>query len=289
MSVAIETPAATWGYAPGNPVVPGLRAWARLGGGRRCETWLAWSQDMWSPVVVKLPRPDHLSDPATRADLAQEAEMMGALSHPAVQRLYAANLDADPPHLVFEYVEGPTLADSLAQEGPLAPGEAAQLGLQVAGALRYLHGHRVVHLDLKPDNICLRDGRPVLIDFGIARRPGQRRRTGAPRGSPPYMAPEQCLGGPAVPATDLFALGAVLFEAVTGQRAYHPRRDGTGWWYPQLAGSQPRRAPGPLGGVIRWLIQADPANRPPDADAALKSLAVALPAGEDPPWPPWSD
>src|SRR5205823_4670951 len=111
----------------------------------------------------------------------------------------------------------------------------------------------------------LRDGRPVLIDFGIARRPGQRRRTGAPRGSPPYMAPEQCLGGPAVPATDLFALGTVLFEAVTGQRAYHPRREGTGWagrrgdawawWYPQLAGIHPERAPGPLGGVIRWLIQ----------------------------------
>ena len=289
MSILVDSPRTSWGYEPGGPLVPGLRAWAALGGGRRCETWLAWSTERWCPVVVKLPRPDHLTDPATQAELAQEAQIMATLAHPAMQRLYAANLDADPPHLIFEYVEGPSLSTSLVEEGRLGPAEATQLGLQIAGALRYLHGTGVVHLDLKPDNICLRDGRPVLIDFGIARHRGQRRGTGATRGSPPYMAPEQCTGSPAVPASDLFALGAVLFEVLTGQRAYHPRREGSGWWYPQLSGPHPERVPGALGAVIDLLLRPDPDARPPDAEAVLKSLAVTLPADEEPPWPAWSD
>ena len=78
-------------------------------------------------------------------------------------------------------------------------------------------------------------------------------------------------------------------SSLTGRRAFHPRREGTGWWYPQLAGIQPERAPGPLGGVIRWLLQPDPEHRPGDADEVLRSLAVALPAGEEPPWPAWTD
>src|SRR5947209_232034 len=146
------------------------------------------------PVVLKLPRPDLVADPPARADLANEARVAAGLAHPGVQRLYAAAVHADPPHLLFEYVEGPTLEDSVAREGPLDPVDVVLLGMQLAGTLRYLHGRHVVHLDVKPSNVCLRDGRPVLIDFGIARPAGTTRPPGAPVGSAPFMAPEQCRG-----------------------------------------------------------------------------------------------
>jgi serine/threonine protein kinase len=204
-----------------------------------------------------------------------------------VQRLYAANLDADLPYLMSEYVEGPTLDTSVAQDGPLEPAEAVLLGMQLAGALRYLHGRDVVHLDLKPSNVCLRDGRPVLIDFGVARRVGASRRTGAPRGSAPFMAPEQCREEPATPAADLFALGAVLFEAVTGEHAFHPRRLGAEWLYPQLAGVLPRPLPGELGDLVGRLLQPSPDRRPGDASAVLRALSGALPPGAEPLWPDW--
>jgi len=162
MSV-VELTRTGWGFAPGDTIVSGLRAWACLGGGRRCESWLAWSMAWWMPVVLKLPRPGLVDDPETRADLAHEAGVTAGLAHPGVQRRYHAVLDAAVPYLLSEYVEGPTLDVSLDQDGPLEPAEVALLGMQLAGALRYLHGRGVVHLDLKPSNVCLRAGRPVVI------------------------------------------------------------------------------------------------------------------------------
>jgi len=285
----VEATRTGWGYAPGDVVGPGLRAWARLGGGRRCETWLVWSTAWWMPVVMKVARRELVEDPLTRADLAHEAQVTAGLAHPGVQRLYAAAVHADPPHLLFEYVEGPTLETSLTEAGPLEPVEVLLLGMQLAGTLRYLHGRGVVHLDVKPSNVCLRDGRPVLIDFGIARPAGTLRRSGAPRGSTPFMAPEQCRDAVAVPASDLFALGTLLFEAATGEHAFHPRRDGDGWWYPQLDGAGPGRLPGPLGDVVAALLDPEPSRRPADATAVLRSLAAALPPGVPGLWPDWLD
>ena len=159
--------------------------------------------------------------------------------------------------------------------------------MQLSGTMRYLHAQGVVHLDLKPSNVCLREGRPVVIDFGITRPVGTLRRPGAPRGSAPYMAPEQCRDEPASPATDLFALGALLFEAATGEHPFHPRRQAGGWQYPQLTGVVPRRLPGPLGTVIGQLLHPLPAGRPADATAAMWALARTLPPGAVRLWPAW--
>src|SRR5438552_2866946 len=136
----VELTRTGWDFAPGDTIVRGLRAWAFLGGGRRCESWLAWSESWWMPVVLKLPRLGLVDDPETRADLAHEAEVTAGLAHPGIQRRYAAVLDISVPYLLSEYVEGPTLAASLEQDGPLGPAEVALLGMQLAGALRYLHG-----------------------------------------------------------------------------------------------------------------------------------------------------
>jgi serine/threonine protein kinase len=234
-------PELSWNWSPGHELAPGLLAWALLGDGRRCETWLAWDLGRWCPVAVKLPRPG--SSAGAVAALAQEAQVAGPVAHPGIRRLLESRLDQPLPHLVFEYVEGPTLDDALADDGPFHPVDVLLTGMQLAAALGHLHGRGLAHLDVKPGNVVLREGRPVLIDLGLARPVGQAPAGRHRRGSPPWMAPEQVRRLPASPGMDLFALGAVLFELATGTQAFEPRDDGpAGRRGP--AGPRPVRPPG---------------------------------------------
>jgi serine/threonine protein kinase len=175
----VVEPERSWSWSPGHELAPGLLAWALLGDGQRCETWLAWDVGRWCPVAVKLPRPAPASPSprpaaATRAvaALAREAQVAGPTAHPAIRRLLESRLDQPLPHLVFEYVEGPTLDDALADEGPFHPIDVLLVGMQLAAALGHLHDRGLAHLDVKPGNVVMRDGRPVLIDLGLARPVG---------------------------------------------------------------------------------------------------------------------
>jgi eukaryotic-like serine/threonine-protein kinase len=231
-------PEPSWDWPHGHELAPGLLAWALLGDGRRCETWLAWDLGRWCPVVVKLPRPGQGARAV--AGLAQEAAVAGSTAHPGIRRLLEVRLDRPLPHLVFEYVEGPTLDDALAEDGPLHPVGVLLTGMQLAAALGHLHRRGLAHLDVKPGNVVLRDGRPVLIDLGLARPVGEAPPGGHRRGPPPWMAPEQVRRRPASPGMDLFALGAVLDELATGTQAFDPADDGPpGRRWPQLAGPPP--------------------------------------------------
>jgi serine/threonine protein kinase len=288
-------PEPSWNWPPGHELAPGLLAWALLGDGRRCETWLAWDVGRWCPVAVKLPRPGGTTRAV--AALAQEATVAAATAHPGIRRLLSSRLDRPLPHLVFEYVEGPTLDDALATDGPFHPIDVLLTGMQLAAALGHLHDRGLAHLDVKPVNVVLRDGRPVLIDLGLARplgqAPGRHR-----RGSPPWMAPEQVRREPASPAMDLFALGAVLFELATGTQAFDPADGGPPerrW--PQLAASAPPASsrnpevPDALDRAVAALLAPDPADRPASAAQVLALLARALPADaaeEDRLWPDWA-
>jgi eukaryotic-like serine/threonine-protein kinase len=282
----------SWARLAGEELAPGLRAWALLGDGRRCETWLAWCQRRWTPVAVKLPRPDQVT-PRSRRALAREARALRPFSHPSIQRLLEARLDDPVPCLVFEYIEGPTLASLLDRRGPLAPGDVIRLGLQVGAVLHYLHGSGVAHLDVKPENLAVRGGRAVLLDFDLARPLGQADGKGRLRGSAPYMAPEQIGRAPATPAMDLFALGATLYEAATDDLAFQAHRSGDEPCYPQLTGppaslrSLNPAVPVALERAISTLLAPDPSARPPSAAAAMKLLAGALPRGEEGLWPRW--
>jgi serine/threonine protein kinase len=286
-----------WSFAEGDEIAPGLRAIALLGDGRRCETWLAWDAARWGAVAVKLPHPGGDAGGAAAAALAREHRAAARVAHPGVRRLLDARLDAAPPHLVFEYLEGPTLAHVLDEDGPLDAVDVVLVGTQLAAALAYLHDALgIAHLDVKPGNAVLRDGRAVLIDLGIARPVGEAPPDGKLRGSPAYMAPEQLRREPAAAATDLFALGLVLYELLTGVAPYddvdaEPGRE------PQLLG-RPAKLPGDrspdvppgLDEVIRRLLDPDPPGRP-TAREALAGLAAALPddlAPEDRPWPAWA-
>lgn len=283
----------SWSFVPGDEIVPGVHAWALLGDGRHCETWLAWNVCLWSAVTIKLPRPNRI-DERTRSALRREAQAVSSLLHPGIQRLLEADCDGDLPYLVFEYVEGPTLAEMLDEKGGLNRVEVIRLGMQIAAALHYIHGKGIVHGDVKPGNVVLRDGRAVLIDFDIARAIGEGGAGMKARGSARYMPPEQIQGEPGAASWDLFALGATLYEAATDVIVFDFDEKLEGFVHPQLT-----RRPAPLRSInaaipekldraVLSLLEADPQRRPPTAMAALSLLAGALPKKEQCLWPRWA-
>ncbi|MGH2719885.1 MAG: serine/threonine-protein kinase [Actinomycetota bacterium] len=291
---------ASWAYAEGDPIAPGLRAWACLGGGKRFETWLAWDTRRWAPVTVKLPRPDRV-DELSREALADEARYCSRVRHPSIQRLLDVAVDPEAvdapagtlPHLVFEYVEGPAIPELVGEE-PLGPGDVCRLGMQVAAALHHLHGAGLVHRDVKPANVVVAEGRPVLIDFDLTCEAGYRSRSGgAAAGSALYMAPDQILGVSASPAMDVFGLGTVLYESATSHRAFDWLPGEGDDVYPTLIRRpEPPSAivagvPPSLESVILALLEPDPADRPATARAVLGLLAGALPPEEEATWPGW--
>jgi serine/threonine protein kinase len=288
----------SWACEVGEELVPGAWAWALLGDGRRCETWLAWSRHHWTAVAIKLPRPDQVNQRSRRA-LAREANAVLPLAHPSIQRLLDARLEDPVPHLVFEYIEGPTLARLLDDRGALPTGDVVRFGLQICAALHYLHELGIAHLDVKPENVAVRDGRAVLLDFDLARSFGKRESgsrpnsSGRPRGSPPYMAPEQVRRAPASAAMDLFGLGATLYEAASDRLAFEPTGKSGEVSYPQLEGSPPPirsfkpSIPSALDRAITALLAPNPAARPATALEAMGLLVEALPKHQVGLWPRW--
>lgn len=173
-------------------------------------------------VAVKLLRQEATSE-ADRARFTTEARTLAQLSDPGLVTVLDAGTSDDHPYLVMELVEGTNLAATL-EAGPLGRGEAARILRVVAEALSYAHAQNVVHRDVKPGNVLVgHDGRVKLADFGIARLVGDAIRhtaTGTTIGTVSYLAPEQVAGGELTQAVDIYALGLVLLEAVTGERAF---------------------------------------------------------------------
>lgn len=282
-------------YRPGECICEGLFAWERLGAGTRTECWLAWSVPLWSHVVVKLPHDDHIGDRRAAIRLWRESRTLRQLAHPGVQRLLEDGHRHHVPHLVLEYVEGPTLATLLDDDGPLAPGDVVRLGMQLAACLHYVHGRGLVHLDLKPGNVVLREGRAVLLDFDITRPASHPAPRGRPHGTRAYMAPEQCLRAPADPRMDLFALGTVLYELATGRAPFERDLSDEACEFPQLV-MAPARAqviqpslPAAVDVAIHALLEKDAKRRPQTALETLGLLAAALPRGDDATWPAFVD
>jgi serine/threonine-protein kinase len=144
---------------------------------------------------------------------------MGKLDHPGIAKVIPAP-EKSRAYAVMEYLEGETLYDILERTRPLPVCEALQLASRLCDILDYMHRHDVVHRDLKPGNIMISDdGRPHIIDFGIAKGPAME--PFMLMGTPEYMAPEQMQGDRVDARTDVYSLGAVLYESVTGARPFH--------------------------------------------------------------------
>ena len=219
---------------------------------------------------------------AARARVLREARAAARLNHPGAVTLYDVVQDRGGTFIVMELVEGPTLAELVRTQGPLAVERVAEIGAQVASALEAAHAAGIVHRDVKPGNVMVGErGRAKLADFGIASLQGdpQLTSTGLVIGSPAYMAPEQARGEESGPAADFWALGATMFYAVEGAP---PFDRGTSIATLAAVVNDPPRAPrraGPLTGLITALLAKDPADRPsgPKVRAWLHWLMVVTP------------
>jgi eukaryotic-like serine/threonine-protein kinase len=195
----------------------------RIAAGGMGSVYRAVDETLGREVAVKALRRELADDPTFLERFRREARAAAGLSHPGVAGVYDYGELDGQPFIVMELVEGETLAERLAARGRLPWREAFAIGEQVAAALAAAHAHGLVHRDVKPANILLgRDGRAKVTDFGIAQaaQTTTLTRTGVVLGSANYVAPEQAKGGHVGPAADLYSLGCVLFEAVTGETPY---------------------------------------------------------------------
>ncbi len=191
-----------------------------LGTGGMGDVHRAWDTRLSRFVAVKLFRSSLDAVSVRRFD--SEVRTLAALSHPGLVSVYDAGTDGDSPFVVLQLVEGRTLHNRIG-DGPLSPEEVRSLGARLADALAYVHAHDVVHRDVKPSNILLdTDGHAYLADFGLARLTGATRltSTGEMMGTAAYLAPEQVRGKNLGFPVDVYALGLVLLECLTGYREY---------------------------------------------------------------------
>jgi serine/threonine-protein kinase len=198
---------------------------ALLGEGAMGSVYRARQLNVDRPVALKLLRPDAAGGPEAIARFREEMRATSRIEHPNTIRLYDSGEHAGRLFLVMELIDGPTLRRVIDKEGPQPLSRALHIGLQIANALGAAHDRGIVHRDLKPDNIMLVDvygnGDFVkVVDFGIAKSLDQLRPhltvTGTVIGTPAYMAPEQAAGEPPDLRTDLYALGIILYEMVSG-------------------------------------------------------------------------
>jgi serine/threonine-protein kinase len=196
-----------------------------LGRGGMAEVYKARHPELDRVVAIKILHPFFTDDPGFVERFRREARAAAVLRHPNIVQVHDFDVTEDGLYyMVQEYVEGVPLDQYLkARGGPLPPAEAALLFHQIASAVQQAHEQGTIHRDIKPGNILVdRKGQAYLTDFGIAQMVGASRLTasGAATGTPAYMAPEQVRGRDIGPATDIYALGVVLYEMITGMTPY---------------------------------------------------------------------
>jgi serine/threonine-protein kinase len=234
-------------------------------------------------VAIKEMLADPNRDKESVSRFRREALALAAFRHQNIVTLYDLVEKNDVLFMVMEFVDGPTLHE-LIKEGPLPPEVGAAIAARIAGALEHAHFRRIIHRDLKPANVMLtKSGDVKLMDFGVAKDVGLEALTaqGMAVGTPSYMSPEQVTGAPVDGRTDLFALGVLLYEALSGGRPFLGRnagevfariRDGE---YTPLSKVAPH-VPKPLADIVKRALEVRPDDRFPNAAAMRRELEAFL-------------
>jgi serine/threonine protein kinase len=273
---------------PENPLLAQrYRLLTEVGRGGMGTVWHARDEVLGRDVAVKeVILPHGFSDEEREVQhkrTFREARTAARLSHPGVVTVYDVVEEDGRPWIVMELIRARSLHEQIKQDGVLSPLEVAEIGRQMAGALRVAHEAGVLHRDVKPSNVLVSGSRAVLTDFGIARAQSDATltQTGMLIGSPAYIAPERARGRVAVPASDLWSLGVTMYAAVEGKSPFE-RPDAMASLVAVLT-DDPEPAPnaGPLRPIIDGLLRKDPAERL-TVDQVASMLDRILTAGAEP-------
>src|SRR3954468_2059840 len=270
---APATPRADFSLAVGDRLGE-LTVIGHLARGRLTELYQVWSNRHWCALTAKVVAAEHMQRGRLPTSLRKEERVLARVRHPNIVQVFGTG-DAEGRHyLLMEYLAGPSLFDVLESlpKRRLHVPDAVRAVMHVGAAIHYLHRCGWLYRDLKPGNVHLREGIPVLLDFDVvwplekeARRPGDR------LGTAPYMAPEQVLREPLTPATDVYGLGALLYELLTGKwptEEFEEDEDDDDWYDDDdddepLPAAQTALAPRTTGGSTRALTTRELNHRYP--------------------------
>jgi serine/threonine-protein kinase len=270
------------GLQPDMVVDGRYRLVGRVGSGGMADVWLAEDQQLGRRVALKLLHRRFAADESFVERFRREASHAAGLQHPNVVAVYDRGNWDGTWYIAMEYVEGPTLKEIVNDRGPLDPELAADVVVGVLRAARYAHRRGIIHRDLKPHNVILdEEGRVKVTDFGIARAgASEMTETGAIMGTAQYLSPEQAQGLPVDPRSDLYSIGVLLYELLTGRVPFDAESAVT------IALKHVSEAPVPpselapavspaMEAVVLRALAKDPADRYADADAFIAALQAA--------------
>ncbi|HEY4280266.1 MAG TPA: Stk1 family PASTA domain-containing Ser/Thr kinase [Conexibacter sp.] len=268
--------------APDTIIDERYKVLSRIGSGGMAEVFCVQDQSLGRKVALKLLYPRFASDAEFVERFRREASSAASLQHPNVVGIYDRGRWDGTYYIAMEYLPGRTLKDLIRQDGPIDQIRAIDLTVQILKAARFAHRRGIVHRDLKPHNVIVDDeDRAKVTDFGIARAgASDMTETGSIMGTAQYLSPEQAQGLSVSPQSDLYAVGVILFELLTGHVPFDAESAVTialkhvAEPPPSPSAFDPTVAP-ELEAITLWALEKEPADRPPDADAFIHALEDA--------------
>ena len=255
------------------------RVVSRLGTGGMADVFLAEDQQLGRKVALKLLHRRFAEDPGFVERFRREAQAAAGLQHPNVVGVYDRGAYDDTYYIAMEYLPGRSLKQLIRQEAPLDPVRAIDITVQILKAARFAHRRGVIHRDLKPHNVIIDESDHAKVtDFGIARAgASDMTETGSIMGTAQYLSPEQAQGHAVSAASDLYSIGVVLYEILTGRVPFDAESAVTiALKHVSEAPTPPRvlnpNIPPELEQVVLWTLNKNPADRPPDADQLITVL-----------------